>query len=369
MSNKVRKSPITGFFRRTWKVLIGLVISGVALYLFIRMCNFREMLEAFKKTNYFFVFLTLCTIFMSYLGRGVRWIYLLRPLKRVGLGPTFSGTIIGFTASNILPLRAGEFVRAYVLAKNQNLKASATFATIVVERLCDGFCVLAILVLALTTMPFPESSDVASLSEPMQKVVTIITREKLQWFGYSTLLFYLGLITVLVLLKVAPRKAEWLVSKPLFFLPKRIVSKVIDLLSSFSEGVSSMNSPKQAFNVILWSLVVWVSIALGPWLLSFAFGLDLPPVMGLFVTVVLAFGVMLPSSPGFIGIFQLSTAAAMVLLGVPEQVSTTYALMLWVLSIVPVTILGFIFCWVGKTSFAQIIKATKQERMVVQEES
>ena len=346
-----------------WKLLVGLVVSASCLYYFIRMCDFEQMWATVKKASLWFVLLTLVSIFTCYFARGVRWTFLLRPLKQIGVGPSFSATIIGFTASNILPMRAGEFVRAYVMAKNENVRASSTFATIVVERLCDGFCVLAILVLALTIMPFPDAPDPSTLSEPMQRIVSAITKERLRYFGYSTLGLYVGVISVLVFLHFAPKKTERAISRLLFFAPKNIVHKITDLLLSFSDGIASINTPSQAGNVFLWSLLTWGSIAIGPWLLSLAFGLTLPIYMGFFVTAILALGVMLPSSPGFIGIFQLATAAAMVLLGVQEQIATSYALMLWALSIIPVTILGFILCWVGKTSFMQIIRASKEEQM------
>jgi len=364
----MKNSPTTApkarpFLTRNWKVLLGLLISAACLYYFIRMCNFGEMLKAMKEAKIGFVLLTLISIFATYWARAVRWRFLLRPLKRVTVGPSFSATIIGFTASNIFPMRAGEFVRAYVLAKNENIRATSTFATIVVERLCDGFCVLAILVLALTVIPFPNPPDVSQLSEPMQKIVAAITQQRLRYFGYSTLALYLGIISILLFLRFAPRKTELIISKVLFFAPKTAIRKVTDALLSFSEGIASINTPAQAANVFVWSLLTWGAIVIGPWLLSLAFGLTLPVYTGLFVTAILTVGVMLPSSPGFIGIFQLATAAAMVLLGVQEQVATSYALMLWALSIIPVTILGFILCWVGKTSFFQIIKASKQERM------
>jgi len=354
---------------RNWKLLLGFLISGSCLYYFIRMCDFEQMWATVQKASLSFALLTLVSIFASYFARGVRWTFLLKPLKRVKVGSSLSATIIGFTASNIFPMRAGEFVRAYVLAKNENIRATSTFATIVVERLCDGFCVLAILVLALTVMPFPEAPDIATLSEPMQKIVGAITQQRLRYFGYSTLGLYLGIVSILGFLHFGPKRTEQVISKLLFFAPKNVVHKITDLLLSFSDGIASINTPRQAGNVFLWSLLTWGSIVVGPWLMSLAFGLTLPIYMGFFVTAILALGVMLPSSPGFIGIFQLATAAAMVLLGVHEQIATSYALMLWALSIIPVTILGFILCWVGKTSFMHIIRASKEEQMTTEEDA
>ncbi|MBN2208962.1 MAG: flippase-like domain-containing protein [Candidatus Coatesbacteria bacterium] len=358
------------FLDANFKLTLGLLISADCLYYFIRMCKGEEMWVTVKQANVWFVLLTLACIFACYWARGVRWTFLLRPLKRVKVGASFSATIIGFTASNVLPMRAGEFVRAYVLGKNENIRATSTFATIVVERLCDGFCVLAILVLALTVMPFPEAPDPATLSaQNLQKIVAVITIERLRYFGYSTLGLYLGIISVLVFLHFAPKKTELVISKLLFFAPKTVIHKVTETLQSFSEGIASINTPRQAGNVVLWSLITWGLIVFAPWLMALAFDLTLPIYMGFFVTAILSLAVMLPSSPGFLGIFQVAVAAAMVLLGVPEQVATSYALVLWALSIIPVTILGFTLCWVGKTSFMQIIRASKEERMATRDDS
>lgn len=347
---------------KNWKLLLGVAISAVCLFWFLRMCNFPEMWAAFRRANLWFVLLTQASIFGSYVARAFRWRFLLRPVKQVGLGPSLSATVIGFTASNVLPMRAGEFVRAYVLAKNENVRATSTFATIVVERLCDGFCVLAILVAVLTLIPFPNASGFETLSPPMRRIVGSITPERLKLFGLGSLALYVGIIIVLVFLRFAPRKTEEAIRRVLFFAPGSVVQKITDLLGSFAEGIGSINSLKQALNVLVWSAITWGVIAIGPWLLALAFGLELPIYIGFFVTAILAIGVMLPSSPGFVGIFQLATAASMVLLSVPEQVATSYSIMLWALSIIPVTIIGFILCWVGKTSFIQIVRASRASK-------
>lgn len=367
---KAKSSPAKrGFFGRNWKLIVGLLISAFFLYWFLRMCKFREMWDAFKTIDYSFVLLTLVSIFASYFARGVRWTFLLRPVKQVSIGASFSATIIGFTASNVLPMRAGEFIRAYVLAKSENVRATATFATIVVERLCDGFCVLAILVIALSLFSSVLSSTAEVQASEIQKVLELATPRTFMILALLSLALYVSIVVILVLLKMAPKKTERIIERVLFFAPQPLVHKVIDTLRSFSDGIASINSIRQAINVFFWSLLTWGSILMGPWLLSRAFGLKLGIHMGFFVTAVLALGVMLPSSPGFIGIFQFSTAAAMILLGVEEQIATTYGLVLWVLSIIPVTILGFILCWVGKTSFLQIVKATKEERIGTSEDA
>ena len=60
----------------------------------------------------------------------------------------FSTILIGFMANNVLPLRLGEFVRAYVIGRREKLSVSASFATIVIERVFDGCTVVLFMAVA-----------------------------------------------------------------------------------------------------------------------------------------------------------------------------------------------------------------------------
>ncbi len=64
------------------------------------------------------------------------------PIGRARFGPAFRATVIGFTATFLLPGRVGEVLRPYLLARKEGFSAAATFATIVVERVLDLVAVL-----------------------------------------------------------------------------------------------------------------------------------------------------------------------------------------------------------------------------------
>ena len=59
------------------------------------------------------------------------------PLGKTRFSVAFRATVIGFAASFLLPARAGEVIRPYVLARREGLSAPAAFATIILERLLD----------------------------------------------------------------------------------------------------------------------------------------------------------------------------------------------------------------------------------------
>src|SRR4029079_14736415 len=54
--------------------------------------------------------------------------------------------VIGFAASALLPARAGEVLRPYLLARREQLPPTACFATIILERLLDLITVLLLFV-------------------------------------------------------------------------------------------------------------------------------------------------------------------------------------------------------------------------------
>ena len=82
---------------------------------------------------------------MTFVVRAERWQYLLGPLGPTRFGMVFRTTVIGFAASAVLPARAGEVIRPYLLARREGLSATAAFATIVVERILDLVAVLLLL--------------------------------------------------------------------------------------------------------------------------------------------------------------------------------------------------------------------------------
>ena len=91
---------------------------------------------------------------LTFVLRALRWQYILAPLGETHFSNAFQATVIGFAASFLLPARAGEVIRPLLLARREGLPATATFATIILERLMDMVTVLALFaVFVLTADP------------------------------------------------------------------------------------------------------------------------------------------------------------------------------------------------------------------------
>ena len=190
------------------KLWIGIGISVFFLFLLFRKIDFNKLLEALKTMDYRFLFPAVLFTFISYYCRAVRWRYLLLPMKKTGMRNLFSSTVIGYMANNLLPARLGEFIRAFVLAEKEKLDTSAVFATLVLDRLFDGFTVILILVVTFFAVRLPSG---------MEKV-----QHGLVAGGYVTLAFYIAVIVFIIILKKQTVRTLSLTARLLKPFPARV---------------------------------------------------------------------------------------------------------------------------------------------------
>ena len=117
---------------------IGIVVSLVFIGLFVRSTNFGDVKTAFADANPWIALASLPIYFAGLWVRTIRWQYLLRPVKRVTALRLYPVVIIGLMANNLIPARAGELARAYVLGEREKISKTTSLGTIAVDRLFDG---------------------------------------------------------------------------------------------------------------------------------------------------------------------------------------------------------------------------------------
>src|SRR5438105_101591 len=112
------------------RVLVGVVISLILLYVTFRGLDWAEVGAALRSANYVFIALAALVILGAFAMRAVRWSWLLRPVRVLPWKELFSAVLIGFFGNYVLPAKTGELVRAYVLGKRENLSKSAILGSI-----------------------------------------------------------------------------------------------------------------------------------------------------------------------------------------------------------------------------------------------
>src|SRR5215217_5729736 len=135
--------------RFPWHTLLIALLTVVLVGLFLRNINWSEAWDKTRQANTGWLVLAVVVTLQTYLLRAWRWRVLMRPLGGAAFRTAFRTSVIGFAASFLLPARAGEVLRPYLLARQEGLNAASTFATVIVERLLDLCTVLGLFALAL----------------------------------------------------------------------------------------------------------------------------------------------------------------------------------------------------------------------------
>jgi uncharacterized protein (TIRG00374 family) len=327
-------------------VLIGFLISAIFLYIAFRKSDLREIAHHLVVARWWLLIPgSLLTIVALWI-RALRWGVLLYPMKPIAVGTLFSATAIGFMCNNILPMRLGELVRAYVIGRSAGIRKSGAFATIVVERLFDLFTMIGLFGLIVIFDPFHD--------------------RELKMGALVAFLAGLLALAVLVFFHVWPGPLERIAGR---LLPGPIRERVLGLLRSFGSGLEIFRDLPRLAGIAGLTLLMWLMITL---VIQICFsaarleeaGVTLPATASLVVLVVIAIGVMVPSGPGFVGTLQAAAVWGLMTVGYKDQArSLSFSILYHVTQWFPVVIVGLIYLVKENLSLAQVREISSTEAL------
>src|SRR5262245_26557160 len=302
------------------KVWLGVAVSAVLLWVAVRGVSLDEILQQLRQVRPIWLLPVLASIFFRFWLTAIRWQVLLRPVKLIGLHRLFAITMVGFMANNVLPARLGEFVRAYALGRSEALPPSLPFATIVIERIFDGFTLLLFL---LGGLAFLQPSGT------------------LLWAAGLTCLLYLGVLTALVILRT--ERGQGLLLRVLDRLPARLADPGRRLVGSFRAGLEVMSDARALLLTALLSLAIWGVNAAGVEASFRAFTLDLPPYASFLLLGMIAVALILPSAPGYVGPLQVGTIQGLALVGIARDTALSLSIVYHLCNYIPITLAGLAY--------------------------
>jgi uncharacterized protein (TIRG00374 family) len=317
-------------------------VTAVALYWTLHDVAPGELLGALSGANSWLILAMLPFHVIVLWLRAIRWRYLSQSIAPAPLpmGALFRATAVGFMALNLLPLRIGELIRPWFLAKETNVRASAALGTIVIERAIDFTSVAIIggVVLFFHTSALP----------------TWVRTGATLFVALSAIPFAITLA-----IRIEEQRTLRLAARALSFLPERAAERVLDVLAQLARGLGSMRSWKDVAAVFLYSLLIWLVFIPFPFALGlFAFGIDLSPqqmLLAVYTTLVFtALAIAAPAAPGFFGVYHFACREALALFGVSAAVAVGYGTIVHLVYWGPVTLVGLICVLRSGLNLAQI---------------
>jgi uncharacterized protein (TIRG00374 family) len=322
-------------------LLIALVTIGLLAW-FLRQANFGAVWHEIRTVRPWALALAFGSTLSTYLLRAYRWQYLLQPIGRTHFALAFRTTVIGFAANTVLPARVGEVLRPYLLARRENLSVSATFATIILERLLDLLTVL--LLFGLFVLLFDKG---VSTLDP--KTFTAVKWGGLAFGGASVAAFL-----VIAFLSRRPGLVTVIVQGIARLLPARFSEAFQHIAHAFVEGLAVTREPSRLVGAVALSIPLWVSIASGIWFVTVAFNMTIPFTGSFLITALLAVGVAVPT-PGAVGGFHEAFRIGVTnFYGIANDRAVAGAIVLHAISFIPVTLLGSWFMFRDGLSFAGV---------------
>jgi len=301
------------------KLVIGSIVSAFFLYLAVRDVDWADLGSVLGRTHLGYFALSIVIGLVNVVVRAWRWKFIMLPVKSVSLSSLTSATFIGLMANNLLPARLGEIVRAFVLGKRESVSRTATFATIVYERIVDVFSLLALLWVSLVFGSGPEW---------------------LQRAGW--LLLVANVLGVAALWLMERHQAAFVhgVERLLSPLSERFRDRAVQATRSFSIGLATLSRTDTILPIIFSSVIVWGTAMLALWACLPAVGIQIPFSASITILVLVSLGSMIPSAPAYVGVLQYACIVALAIYSVPRSEALAYSLVFHVGMFFSVTIIG-----------------------------
>ena len=314
--------------RHLWTALIGVVITIALLAWSMRNVDFSEMMAEIRTAKPVPVLLGVLLATGSFVLRAVRWKLLLRADTGVDVPfwPRWHAVAMGFMANNLLPLRAGELVRAYAISTLGNVRLTGAITSLVVERVFDALTLVLLLSLGLLLSNLPASTVIAGI--PLARIATFAA------------VGALAAVVVGAALIARPQVMERIIRR---LLPEgQLQARLVSVGHGVTEGLGGLRSPARLAGVVFWSLAMWLVSAASFYVMFSAFDIDVSLGGALLLQSAMAFGIAVPSTPGYFGPFEAAIVAVLGLFGVSDTTGFSYAVTYHITTLLPVTLLGMV---------------------------
>ena len=328
------------------RMLVGLLLGAGCLYFFVQEMNWVETQVILKNLRLPWVVAAIFLLVFEFVIRGIRWKIILRPLtESISLSTLIQAQMIGGTANTLLPLRLGEVIKPTLVSSKSTVSFITIAATAVMERVYDLLGMVSVLIFMVLFLQ-PDINPA-----PDQQILV----DKLQLYG--GIIGLIATLSMAIFFTLATKREE---ARPIFvwitnIAPKPIQDFFLRLFDGFIQGLGNSTDTKGLWQAGTWSVIMWLNGALAIYCLFQAFGLSLPFGAACFVGVAIALGVALPQAPGFVGVFHVAIENTLLLWGQDPQVAKSFALIFWMVSFVPVTLLGLIMATRWDIDWQEII--------------
>lgn len=313
---------------------IGIVTSIAALIWLAQTYDIQDLIGPLSTANYWYLLVAVSIALVDYLVRAIRWRVLFLDYKPKRFANVFRALMLGYLFNTLLPARAGELIRVHRLGKNEGISRSAVLGTVVVERVGDMIALIVIIMAVFLFYPdLPEWFKYAGSLMALVTAIAIAVLASIHFHGHRLKPFFLSLMDR--------------------FLPENLLLRLESSGKVFIDGLASLFKMKSILPFLFFTALLWVLEVLIAYYVAGSVGLWIPLGNLLFVMLVITLGTIIPSSPGYIGVYELFGIAGLKLVGISGGDALSFIVLLHAMAILVPSAIGSLCLlkWPGKSNF------------------
>lgn len=299
------KTDLSDFSFRKLKWVPVLLFAAVLLYFSFRGIQWRGVWQIVSRADIALLALSLTIASLSLFLRGLRWRVLLRSAAPVRVSTAFWATCVGYFGNNLLPARAGELIRSLMISRATGISKTFVLTTALSERMCDALALVLISSVILLWLP-----------------------EKPGWFTHAATPFAVlglcGAATISVLPKSEHFCQRCLNRMP---IPDNVKIKLSRVMEQFLTGMRSFHNLSRLLVFISLTATIWMCDAVSVVLTMRALALPGTFPLALLLITGLGLGSALPSTPGYVGIYQFVAVSVLTPFGFTKTAAIAYILL------------------------------------------
>jgi len=278
--------------------------------------NPRRLLAAMSIGNWWFIAFAIVVDILTFVLQGLRWKLLLAPVGRLSSLRATQAIYAGLFTNELVPLRFGELVRAFLVSRWLSTPFASVLPSIVVERFLDGVCLAAAIGLAAILVPLPRQFLAA---------------------GYA--LGCIVLLAAALLLWLVFRGAKGS-QRDVRSSPSRLVRGLSRFASDFASGLRAIGTPQRIAFAALLSAGMLTCQVLALWFILLGCRIHLSLSAGAIILLIVRLGTAIPNAPANVGSMQFFTVLALELFGVEKTIAAGFSITYFLVLTIPLWVIG-----------------------------
>jgi len=319
--------------QRSYGSLLGYAFALAGAVWVFHDLNLREVWQKMTIEHWGWIVLAVACDIATYVCQGIRWVLLVTPLGRLRVIKATQAIYAGLFTNEVLPMRAGELVRGYLVAKWLPARFASVLPSLLVERLLDGLWTAIAIGIAILAVKLPPNLKDA---------------------GYIFGIVILVLTAVFVF--IVWREEETGQDPFGTQIKSKLLLKFMLTLRHVADGLRQIGLGRIFYSALGMTGVMIILQVLAFWFVMLGYGLHISIASGAVVYLLMRIGTAIPNAPANVGSYQFFTVLGLTLLGFDKTVATGFALVVFFVLTVPLWALGLIAVGRSGTSLSAIRK-------------